>query len=223
VGWKLTTSSFDDSRQGPRARGGSGPRHIRSPKSRISRHGRSDARVIAFRHSTVVRVGTGAAVVAALALGFAIGSAVGSQSPAANTGSVAAAMQTPQRSSSLAFTGADPTTTPAASSPVGPSCGPDATRQVRPTRIYIDCARGDISISDVSWSSWGPTGGSGSGTLNVNDCLPNCATASVSSTPAFVVVSDVVSGMFQRVVITPPSSAGAPQSSARPGSGWGSG
>ena len=95
VGWKLTTSSFHDSRQGPRHLGRGGARHTRSPRFRVSRQSAPGGGVIALRRSTVVGMGTGAAVIAALALGFAVGSAIGSPSPAANTGLVGATTGVP--------------------------------------------------------------------------------------------------------------------------------
>jgi hypothetical protein len=103
------------------------------------------------------------------------------------------------------------------------SCRPGSKGSVRPTTIDIGCTGGDTSISTVTWSIWGPDHGSGSGTLTVNDCQPSCASGSVRSSPAFVVVSNPQGGVFQDVVITPPSGALTPQASSRPGSGWGSG
>jgi hypothetical protein len=59
--------------------------------------------------------------------------------------------------------------------------------------------------------------------LTVKYCRPNCAAGRVSSSAAFVVISDPVRGVFQHVLITPPTGAITPQSSSYPGSGWGSG
>lgn len=168
--------------------------------------------VITLRRSTAVRTGIVAAVLAALAVGFAMGLGI-SSTAAPPTDAVVVAATTTSHGSPVTRPGLLPTVR---------SCGSRSTSQVRPTRIYIGCASGDISITTITWSHWG-SAGSGSGTLNVNNCQPNCATGSVSSSPAFVVVSNPVAGVYQDVLITPPSGALTPQSSSQPGSGWGSG
>ena len=94
--------------------------------------------------------------------------------------------------------------------------------QVRPTVLYSGCASRDLSMTTVTWSSWGSTGGSGSDTLHVNNCQPDCATGSVNSSPAFVVVSNPVAGVSGQTDHSP-SGVVMPQSSSQPGSGWGSG
>jgi hypothetical protein len=115
-----------------------------------------------------------------------------------------------------------PPSLPTAAAPLVLSCKPGSKSQVRPKSIEIGCT-GDVSVSAVTWSSWGSTRGNGSGMLTVNNCQPSCATGTVSSSAAFVVVSNPSGGVFQDVVITPPSGALTTQSSSLPGSGWGSG
>jgi hypothetical protein len=185
---------------------------------------KQETRVIALRRSTVIQVVI--AVLVALGVGIGIGLVVSSPSPPAKS-VVTATTTTSHRSTTTATS--PPNTAPTAAPtttalPAVLSCGPGPTPHVRPTRIYIGCASGDISITTIMWSSWGSTAGSGSGTLNVNNCQPNCSTGRVSSSPAFVVVSNSVGGVFQDVLITPPRGGGlTTQSSTQPGSGWGSG
>jgi hypothetical protein len=180
------------------------------------------AAVITFRRSTVVRVGVAAGVVAALAIGFAFGWAISSLPSSPSTNKVITeAATTPMSSPSAITRAASPATS--AALPLGAvSCKPRSNVQVRPTSIDIGC-HGDTTVSTVTWSSWGTRTASGSGTLTVNNCQPSCATGSVSSSPAFVVLSDPLGGVFQDVLITPPSGSLTPQSGAHPGSGWGSG
>jgi hypothetical protein len=168
--------------------------------------------VITLRRSTVVRAGVVAAALAALCIGFALGLAISTPSPSTHNVVVAASTYSP---------GAAAGGTPAL--PAALPCRPRSTPERRPTLIYIGCASRAVSLTNVTWSAWGTTSGSGSGTLSLNDCEPACATGSVTSSPAFVVVSEPVAGVFQHVVITPPSGRAAPQSSSQPGSGWGSG
>jgi hypothetical protein len=118
------------------------------------------------------------------------------------------------------ITTAAPTTATAPSSAVL-SCGPGSTPNMRPTLIYIGCADGAISLTKITWSAWGSTSGSGSGTLNENDCTPDCADGTFHSAPASVVVSNPVGGVFQDVSIIPNSGGLSPEASNQPGSGWG--
>jgi hypothetical protein len=97
-------------------------------------------------------------------------------------------------------------------------------------------------VTAIRWTLWGAaTGGQGRGTLNVNNCQPNCATGTSRSAPAIVVVFNAVNGIFQDVSITPSqdvlntpkttsttglqttstTSGPAPVAASQPGSGWG--
>lgn len=178
--------------------------------------------VISVRRSTVVRMGVGAVVLAALAVGFAVGWVISSSPYSPSTSKVVTEAATTPMSSPAATTRAASPASQASQPPTVASCIPGSKPQVRPTRIDIGCD-GHISISTVTWSSWGTSTGSGSGTLTMKNCQPSCAAGSVHSSPAFVVLSDPVGGVFQDVLITPPSGETSPQSSSQPGSGWGSG
>ena len=202
-----------------RRTGNPSPRAV--PRKPLPSVAERNVHVITMRRSTVVRVGVAALVLAALGIGFAVGMAI--SSPAPSTSTVRVVTDPSVASVSTHSTATTP------SSPVAPtanvfkvvSCRPGAKPQVRPRTIDIGCA-GDTVISAVTWSSWGRMG-NGSGTLTLNNCQPSCAAGAVSSSPAFVVVSDPVGGVFQNVVITPPTGALSPKSSSHPGSGWGSG
>jgi hypothetical protein len=184
------------------------------------------AALVTFRRSTVLRIGVGAVTLAALGVGFAVGLAISSRPSAQPTHGVVTDAATIQRPSQSATTEA---TSPATAVPLPPaasSCTPGAKPRERPASIDIGCD-GHIAISGLTWSSWGATTASGSGTLTVNDCQPTCAAGSVKSSPAFVVVSSPSNGIFQDVSITPPPGEMAQQSSSHPGpgptpgAGWG--
>ena len=176
---------------------------------------------VVIRRTTAVRVGIVAVVLAALGLGFAIGLAMSSSQPPANMVVVDASIASTTSPTPAAT--AIPVAVPADKSPTVLPCGAGATQRVRPTVIDIGCATRNVSITTITWSSWDSRTGSGSGTLHKNNCQPSCAAGGVYSSPAFVVVSNPVGGVFQDVVITPPSGIVTPQSSSQPGSGWGSG
>ena len=237
VGWKLRTSSLQsDSKSLP----GRSARRVRGSARTHARGGVGSARsprdptvagpavadrktaVISFRRSTVVRIGVGASVLAALTVGFAFGWAISSPSHSTATNKVVTDAATTPTSAPPAGSKASSPTTPATLVPTVAACQPGGEPQVRPTSIAIGCD-GHISMSNVTWSSWGASTASGSGSVTVNSCQPNCATGSGGSSPAFVVVSDPVGGVYQDVLITPPTGDIAPQSSSHPGSAWGSG
>ena len=45
----------------------------------------------------------------------------------------------------------------------------------RPTSIVIYCADGNGFLTGLHWSTWGASSATGTGTLHLNDCTPNCA------------------------------------------------
>ena len=167
-------------------------------------------------------MGVASAVLAALGIGFAVGLAISSRAPSTSAVKVVTDASVATASSHSTTTRVSAPTAPAAKEPTVMSCRPRPKPQVRPGTIDIGCS-GDVSISGVTWSLWGPSTADGSGTLTLNSCRPSCATGTVSSSPAFVVVSDPQGGVFQDVLITPPTGALAPLSSSHPGSGWGAG
>ena len=198
------------------------PRRRAAPRTSSPSLAHRDVHVITMRRSTVVRVGVAAVVLAALGIGFGVGLAISSKGPSTSAVKVVTdASLAPVPSHSTTRT-ASPPTAPAATLPTVASCRPGQKPQVRPASIDIGCA-GDVSISDVTWSTWERSTGDGSGTLTVRSCRPSCAAGSVSSSPAFVVVSDPRGGVFQDVLITPPTGALTPQAGSHPGWGWGSG
>jgi hypothetical protein len=218
----------------PSAGGAKGPRfayshhRIGNPSRRVAPRtplpsvSQRDVQVITMRRSTVARIGVAAVVLAALGTGFAVGLAIsspGPSTPAVKVVTDASVASVPSHSTNWTVS---PPMAPPAKLPTVASCRPGQKSQARPKSIDIGCA-GDVSMSAVTWSNWGRSTGDGSGTLTFNSCRPSCATGSVSSSPAFVVVSDPVGGVFQMVLITPPTGALTPQASSHPGLGWGSG
>ena len=201
----------------------SGKRKSRAaPRTLLPSFSQRDGQVITMRRSTLVRTGVVVVVVAALGIGFAVGLAISSPGPSTSAVKVvtdASVVSPPSHSTTATVS---PPTAPAAKVPTVVSCRPGQKPQVRPKSVDIGCA-GDISMSAVTWSTWGSGTGDGSGTLTWHSCRPSCATGSLSSSPAFVVVSDPLGGVFQDVLITPPTGALTPQASSQPGSGWGSG
>ena len=152
-----------------------------------------DPRLITVRRNTVVWVGIVTLILLALGVGITIWSTVGSKSPPSTTNSTASGTSTPTAHVSTT-TSPPTTTTTGATVPAVLSCGPGSTPHVHPTELTVGCARGNITVTDITWNEWGAGGGGqGMGTLNVD----------LSSAPAIVVVFNDVDGIFQDVSITP--------------------
>jgi hypothetical protein len=62
----------------------------------------------------------------------------------------------------------------------------------RPARVLLDdCKNAALWLQDLSWTSWGPQGADGTGTVAVNTCIPDCATtAAINKTPVVVHASN---------------------------------
>ena len=214
---------------GPSRSSGSAHSHRHNASQRLrgaQRTSRSSAapgnvRVFTIHRSIVVRLGVAAAVLAALGVGFFAGLAISSPPSRTSGGKVVTDASVASVKSPSLTTKASPPAASSAKLPTVLSCTPGSKPQVRPETLDIGCA-GDISMSGVTWSTWGSTG-YGSGMLTANNCQPSCAAGTLSSSPAFVVLSKPLGGVFQDVLITPPAGALTAQSSSRPGSGWGSG
>jgi hypothetical protein len=95
----------------------------------------------------------------------------------------------------------------------------------KPTTIDFGCADANPSMTGIVWSSWGPSGGVGSGSLHVNNCNPNCAGGATTSAPATVTVSNPTPGVApvsQDVKAVPSSGGGQTVTGSTPGQ-WGAG
>jgi septal ring-binding cell division protein DamX len=165
-----------------------------------------DPRVITLRRSTIVRIGVVALVLVAVGIGIAIGYNL-RVTPSPTTKSDADRTSTTTSEGSSATTSPLSSTTTSAGSSSVPAvlpCGPATTPTVRPTNLTVDCATGGTTVTGITWNSWGSaTGGQGTGTLNVNNCQPDCAHGTSKSASAIVVVFHPVLGIFQDVSITP--------------------
>ena len=57
-------------------------------------------------------------------------------------------------------------------------------------------------ITGIVWSSWGPNQADGTGTSNIQGCVPDCATGSETPYTDTIVLSDVQGGQFTQVSST---------------------
>lgn len=61
---------------------------------------------------------------------------------------------------------------------------------------------GGYVITGIIWSSWGPNGADGTGTSNIQGCVPDCATGSETPYTDTIVLSDPQGGQFTQVSST---------------------
>jgi hypothetical protein len=60
--------------------------------------------------------------------------------------------------------------------------------QTRPGSFVLACADANSQLLRLSWQTWQQSAAYGSGTWNVNDCVPNCSVGTFHNYPALVVL-----------------------------------
>ena len=69
---------------------------------------------------------------------------------------------------------------------------------IKPGEIAFSGDGGYI-ITGITWSIWGPNEADGTGTSNIQGCVPDCATGSETPYSDTIVLSDVQGGQFTQV------------------------
>ena len=69
---------------------------------------------------------------------------------------------------------------------------------IRPVYIDFSGDAGDV-VTHISWSSWTATRAAGTGTSDVESCVPDCADGSVTAVSTSIVLSDPVNGKFTAI------------------------
>jgi hypothetical protein len=136
--------------------------------------------------------------------------------PATNTGTntgtnSSAAASSPATSSSSATSTTSPSqaasSTPASSSPAAlPVLAVGSYSGMRPTEIAYS---GDATnvVTGLTWSSWTATAATGTGTSDIDSCVPSCAAASPDPVSTTITLSDPVNGQFTHMTETRNGSA----------------
>jgi hypothetical protein len=118
-------------------------------------------------------------------------------------------------------TGPSVATTPPTSAAAAPLLlvFPGGTQVYEPAQVQFT---GDSSgyLDALAWSSWDASGASGSGTLHLDDCNPNCATGTFTAYPATVNLSGASQTqngyVFTQMAIDSPTAPGGSQSFSIP-------
>ncbi len=75
--------------------------------------------------------------------------------------------------------------------------------QVRPTDVTsIYCGDNSVSVSDITWTRWGPRSAVGTGTESVNLCRPNCAAGNYEQRQVDVVLGGPERKTFTTITLT---------------------
>jgi len=69
---------------------------------------------------------------------------------------------------------------------------------VKPQTIYFSGDAGNI-VSNIDWTTWGPSTGVGTGRWMYDDCVPNCAEGSTTFYDAVITVSALSGGQFTQL------------------------
>ncbi len=69
-------------------------------------------------------------------------------------------------------------------------------------------------VTSITWASWTATGATGTGTSNIQGCVPNCAQGSETPVSATITLSDPVGGQFTAYTETRNGSTGSGPTSA---------
>jgi hypothetical protein len=90
---------------------------------------------------------------------------------------------------------ASPTSTPTTGTPAPPTTQPMLIALSGDTPVYEPSSIGYTGdgtgeLSGVTWSSWGPSGASGTGTDQINDCVPECYDGTITNYQATVSLSN---------------------------------
>jgi hypothetical protein len=76
--------------------------------------------------------------------------------------------------------------------------GGPAYSGIEPQYVQFSGDAGNV-VAAISWSSWTATKATGTGTMDIQGCVPDCATGSETPTPAYLVLSDPVNGKFTAI------------------------
>jgi eukaryotic-like serine/threonine-protein kinase len=139
------------------------------------------------------------------------GGAAASHSPTApatsavtNTTNSSAATSSPAVSSSAATSpsiSTSPSQAPSSSTPPLPVLAVGGYSGMRPSEIAYS---GDATnvVTGLTWSSWTATSATGTGTSDIDSCVPSCAAASPNNVSTTITLSAPVNGQFTKMTET---------------------
>jgi hypothetical protein len=141
----------------------------------------------------------------ALAAGLGLAACGSAKAPAAAAPAATHAVTAPAATPKPSATTASPKAAPAPAAPAAPAPTP-----VLSVRGYSGTEPGEIGfsgdagyiITNINWSSWGSTEADGTGTSDIQGCVPACATGSETPYTDTIALSDPQGGQFTQVSST---------------------
>lgn len=145
-----------------------------------------------------------AIAIAAIAVAVAgVSGCASSHSPGSGTATVTVTAGSTPSASGIAQ-GTSPTSSPSPSQPATQPTSPAADFTVcftptvtcngemktEPTSI-VNSGDGSVFVANITWTNWGLAIATGSGTLKVDNCNPNCAQGTLTGYPATITLSDL--------------------------------
>jgi hypothetical protein len=79
-------------------------------------------------------------------------------------------------------------------------CPGEQPARTGPSEVVLSCADGNAYVSGITWSSWTATSAQGTGTLNLNNCIPDCAGGTFGKSATAVTLSSPVKTLTQGLV-----------------------
>jgi hypothetical protein len=67
-------------------------------------------------------------------------------------------------------------------------CSGTVAPRFEPSVFTIECGTGGIAVTGITWTFWNAASASGSGTLKMDTCNPNCASGGFTSTPTRILL-----------------------------------
>jgi hypothetical protein len=71
--------------------------------------------------------------------------------------------------------------------------------QFKPKTFLLACADANSYVAHIKWTSWTLNGAHGLGTLEENDCTPNCVSGKFNSSPTTIVLSLPVASHYGKL------------------------
>lgn len=72
----------------------------------------------------------------------------------------------------------------------------------RPESIFLSCANGGVLVYDIQWTTWSPSGASGTGIFSENQCEPTCADGQRAEVSVIVSLSNLLAYKGRNVLQT---------------------
>ncbi len=143
--------------------------------------------------------------------------------PAASSGSATPAQSSPVSGGPASGSSGAPASTPSPAVPLtaftvcmSPVVSCRGEMRTEPSQL-LTSGDGSMYVRGISWSGWGNATATGTGTMEIDNCSPNCAQGTFTGYPATITVSNLTAygggkQAYADMTITAPAAAGGARS-----------